>query len=135
MHPNHETCERIFEQWHLRAMSRDVESLLDLYHPDAVLESPLIPRLLDVASGICRGHDEIRRFFVEGTRRRPNDLVRWHRTGRYFCDGRTVIWEYPRETPDGDQVDLVEVIDFEVEKIRHHRIYWGWFGARLLKRA
>jgi len=53
---------------------------------------------------------------------------------RYFCDGRTVIWEYPREAPEGDQVDIVEVIDLDGEKIRHHRIYWGWFGARLLRR-
>ncbi len=124
---------RLFDEWHQRARSGDVDSLLALYHLDAVLESPLVPRLLGVAEGVCRGHAEIRRFLVEGTRRRPNDLVRWYRTGQYFCDGRTLIWEYPRETPTGDQVDLVEVIDFADGLIRHHRIYWGWFGARLLR--
>ncbi|OSC33523.1 hypothetical protein B8W67_10355 [Mycolicibacillus koreensis] len=30
--------------------------------------------------------------------------------GRTTARDPPVIWEYPRETPDGDQVDLVEVM-------------------------
>jgi hypothetical protein len=53
----------------------------------------------------------LRHFFTEGAKRRPNDLVRWYRTGEWLTDGRRLlIWEYPRETPEGDQVDLVEVM-------------------------
>jgi hypothetical protein len=36
--------------------------------------------------------------------------------------------------PDGDQVDLVEVMELNGARISHHRIYWGWFGAPLLQR-
>jgi hypothetical protein len=40
------------------------------------------------------------------------DFVRWHRTGRWLTDGeRLLIWEYPRAAPDGDQVDLIEVME------------------------
>jgi hypothetical protein len=39
-------------------------------------------------------------------------MVRWHRTGKWLTDGeRLLIWEYPRQAPDGDQVDLVEVME------------------------
>ena len=69
---------------------------------------------------------------MEGTRRRPNDLVRWYRDGCYFVTGDTLVWEYPRQTPDGDQVDILEVMRLEGGKIKHHRIYWGWFGTQML---
>ena len=29
-------------------------------------------------------------------------------------------------------MDIVEVMDIADGLIRHHRIYWGWFGVRLL---
>jgi hypothetical protein len=58
--------------------------------------------------------------------------VRWYRTGTFFSNGRQLVWEYPREAPDGDQVDILEVMDIEDGLITHHRIYWGWFGVRML---
>jgi len=30
-------------------------------------------------------------------------------------------------------VDITEVMDLAGPKIRHHRIYWGWFGTPLLQ--
>jgi steroid Delta-isomerase len=130
-------CERIHREWHERAMARDTEGLLALYAEEAVLESPLVPAILgDRASGMLRCHGELRRFFEEGARRRPNDLVRWYRSGRWLTDGeRLLVWEYPREAPDGDQVDLVEVMEVADGLIQHHRIYWGWFGSSLLVRS
>ncbi len=125
----------VFSEWDRRARAGDVAGLLSLYSADAVLESPLIPRILDQASGILRGHDQIRPFFESGTRGRPDDLVRWHRSGHYHFDGRTLIWEYPRQTLDGDQLDLVEVMDLTGREIDHHRIYWGWVGTALLTRG
>ncbi len=128
-----EDCARIYEAWHDRAKARDVEGLLALYAEDAVFESPLVPQILDdVKTGVLRGAHEMRRFFEEGTKRRPNHLVRWYRSGKYFSDGHTLIWEYPRETPDGDQVDILECMEIAAGKIQHHRIYWGWFGFKLL---
>lgn len=130
-------CARIHQQWHDRAKSGDTEGLLALYAEDAVVETPLVQAIFDGReSGILRGHREIRPFFEEGARRRPNLLVRWHRTGRWLTDGeRLLVWEYPRQTPDGDQVDLIEVMEIVDGLIAHHRIYWGWFGTALLTRS
>jgi len=130
-------CARIHQQWHDRAKSLDTEGLLALYAKEAVLESPLVQAIFDDReSGILRGHREIRPFFEEGARRRPNALVRWHRTGRWLSDGeRLLVWEYPRQAPDGDQVDLVEVMEIADGLIQHHRVYWGSFGTALLTRS
>jgi steroid Delta-isomerase len=43
-----------------------------------------------------------------------------------------LTWEYPRATPDGDQIDLVEVMDVSGGLITHHRVYWGWVGFKML---
>jgi hypothetical protein len=128
--------ERIYVLWDRYARDRDVEGLLSLYAEDAILETPLIPAILGVDRGVLQGHASLRHFFEEGGRRRPNELVRWHREkGRYFFDGARLTWEYPRVAPDGDQVDLVEVMDLAGGLIRHHRIYWGWFGVGQLVRS
>lgn len=79
-----------------------VDGLLALYAEDATFESQLVPAILpDAGSGVLSGHEEIHRFLAEGTRRRPNDLVRWYRTGDYLCDGHTLFWEYPRASRGG----------------------------------
>jgi hypothetical protein len=82
------------------------------------------------------GHGQIRPFFEEGARRRPNELVRWYRTGNWLTDGKRVLmWEYPRQAPDGDQIEIVEVMEIEHGLIQHHRIYWGWFGVNQLTQS
>jgi hypothetical protein len=43
-----------------------------------------------------------------------------------------LMWEYPRATPEGDQMDFTEVLEFDPELIRGHRVYWGWYGVRTL---
>ena len=124
-------CARIYEQWHQFTMARQAERLIDLYDEDAVLESPLVMAILDdKTEGVLRGRKEIKHFFDEGLRRRPDDLLRWYRTGIFLSNGKLLTWEYPRQTPDGDQIDLVEVMEVEAGKIKQHRIYWGWFGFR-----
>jgi steroid Delta-isomerase len=55
-----------------------------------------------------------------------------YRTGTFFSNGRQLTWEYPRHTPHGDQVDLVEMMDIANGLIVHHRVYWGWVGFRSL---
>ena len=120
----------MFRVWHERAKERDVAGLLALYATDAIFESPLVPAILDdKQDGILRGHGDIRRFLEEGTRRRPNELVRWYRTGHYLSDGRMLVWEYPRKTPDGDQIDILELMEIDAGLIQKHRIYWGWKGC------
>ena len=90
--------ERIHHQWHEYAKGRDTAALIGLYAEDAVFESPLVPVIMGTDSGVLRGRPQILAFLEEGTRRRPNELVRWYRTGQYLVAGDTLVWEYPRST-------------------------------------
>ena len=128
-----EPARHIYEQWHQAAKNRDTAALIALYADDAELESPLVPVILGRDSGVLRGRAEILAFLEEGSRRRPNELVRWYRDGRYLAAGRLLVWEYPCQTPDGSQVDILELMELDDDgKIRRHRIYWGWFGTQML---
>lgn len=124
-------AEYTYQEWDRRTRAGDIPGLSELYLPDAVLESPLVPRILEGESGVLTGHLELEPFFRRGTASRPNELARWYRTGIYQFDGRTLIWEYPRQTPKGDQLDLVEVMDLHGPQIAHH---WGWCGTPLFTR-
>lgn len=121
----------VFDEWHRLITARDGVGLAALYTADAVLESPLAPRVLDSNSGVVHGGDGLEEFISEVTRRRPEEdqLPSLYRTGDFMFDGQTLIWEYPRETPRDDQLDLVEVMELEGPRIRRHRIYWGWRGT------
>jgi len=126
----------IYDRWHETVVGRDLDGLMALYAEDAILETPLIlVTLTDRTRGILKGTSEIRPFFEAGLRKLGNELNRWHRTGLFFSNGRQLTWEYPRETPQGDQVDLVEVMDVANGLIAHHRVYWGWAGFQTLVTA
>jgi hypothetical protein len=112
-----ETARFVFVEWDRRARNRDVPGLLDLYAGDAVLETPLAPRVLNQPSGVLRGKDELARFFEEGGRRRPNELVRWHRDGTFVWNGRTLFWEYRRDAAGGEQVDIAEVMELRAARL------------------
>lgn len=127
-----ETIDRIYHEWNDALSNLDVEGLLALYAPDATLESPLVPHLLKTERGICHGHEELRKLLVELRRTQPK-VRQFHRTG-YFTDGHTLMWEYPREAPNGEQMDFVEVMEIENGLIQRHRVYWGWYGVGVLKR-
>ena len=134
--PQRSDHARIHAEWHRAARERDTPALIALYAEDAVLESPLVPALLDEKpDGVLRGKAEIARFLEIGAKSRPIDLVRWHRSDVFFSAGSTLVWEYPRETPDGDQLEIVEVMDIAQGLIRWHRIYWGWKGCTLIARS
>ena len=123
--------ERIYREWDERLAKNDAEGVVALYAPDAVFESPLVPHLMKVERGILRGHGELRAFFEKLAQRKP--AVRGRYRAGYLTDGRTLFWEYPREAPGGDQMDLAEVMEIGEGLIRRHRVYWGWFGVRILQ--
>jgi steroid delta-isomerase len=126
----------IYERWHATVVGGDVDGLMALYADDAILETPLIlATLRDKTEGILKGKSAIQPFFEAGFRKLRNDLGRWYRTGTFFSNGRQLTWEYPRATPQGDQVDLVEVMDIVDGLIAHHRGYWGWVGFKTLVAA
>ncbi len=128
-----DNIERIYREWDKALSDNDPEALLALYARDATLESALIPYLLKQERGICRGHDELRVLFKEVARRKPK-ARRYYRTP-YPTDGKKFMWEYPREVPEGDQMDFVEVMKLNDQGlIQKHRVYWGWFGVGVLQR-
>lgn len=123
--------ERIYKQWDDALGSRDLEASLSLYADDASIESPLVQHLMKTKEGIVRGRDRLREFITLVFQTNPPQRKRF-RTG-FFTDGRIVTWEYPRATPGGDQMDLVEVMEIQNGLIRRHRVYWGWYALNVLK--
>jgi hypothetical protein len=130
-------CERIFRDWDAAARAADVEAMLALYAEDALFETALVPVVLpEKTDGVLRGKAELRLFFARSSANRPNAALLWRRTGRWLSDGRRLLaWEYPRSTPDGDQVDVAEFFELEHGLIVCHRVYWGWKGAAMLAPA
>ncbi|KMO33323.1 polyketide cyclase [Methylobacterium tarhaniae] len=123
----------IHEQWHDTVVRRDIDGLMALYADDAVFESPLVwASQPEGCAGVLTGKPAIRDFFARGFQSPQNGLGRWYRTGVVFTRGHQLAWEYPRETPDGDQIDLMEMIDVSGGLIAHHQVYWGWVGMRAL---
>ena len=123
--------ERIYKLWDDALGKKDLEAALALYADDASIESPLVAHLLNTKEGIVQGKDDMRKFIALVFRTQPPQRKRF-RTG-FFTDGRTVTWEYPRASPEGDQMDLVEVMEIQDGLIRRHRVYWGWYALNVLK--
>lgn len=120
----------IYQAWNKALANNDVDGLLSLYAPDAIIESPLIPYLLKIDSGICKGREELRLLLEKVAERKP--LIRKYFKQNFFTDGKTLIFEYPRQTPDGEQMDFVEVMEIKHGLIQYHRVYWGWRGFKVI---
>lgn len=125
--------EHMYFAWNDALSRNDAEALLALYARDAVLESPLIPHLLGMDSGVLRGHDQLHPLFAKLAERKP-PVRQYYRTP-YLTDGKRLIWEYPRDAGKGEQMDFAEVMELNDEGlIQWHHVYWGWFGFRVLQR-
>jgi ketosteroid isomerase-like protein len=127
-----QAAERIYHEWDKALADGDVDRLLGLYAPDAILESPVVPVVTDREVGVCRGHEELRPV-LEQVRDRKPPLRTYYRTG-YLTDGsRMMIFEYPRDAPNGEQMDFVEVMEISDGLIQRHRVYWGWRGMQVIR--
>ncbi|MBJ6724631.1 nuclear transport factor 2 family protein [Geomesophilobacter sediminis] len=123
--------EHVYQEWDRAWSEDDLDAMIALYAPDAVLESPLVPHLRGTSNGVCRGREAIRELLEIAAPRKPHRRT-FYRKG-YFTDGRLLLWEYPRETPEGEQMDFVEVMEIENGLIKRHRVYWGWTGVEIIK--
>lgn len=126
--------ERVFQAWDEALGARDADTAMTLYAPDATLESPLVCHLLGTPEGVVRGRENIRRFVADHVFPHQPPQRRRFRAG-YLTDGRRLVWEYPRETPGDDQMDIVEVMEISGGLIQRHRVYWGWYGFGMLQRG
>jgi ketosteroid isomerase-like protein len=124
------TIERIFAAWDDALGAKDVDAAIRLYAPDAVLESPLVRHLLGTPEGVVRGRADLADFVRQVFAHQPAKRRRF-RHG-LLTDGSRVTWEYPRETPDGDQMDIVEMMEIRDGRIARHRVYWGWVSVGML---
>jgi ketosteroid isomerase-like protein len=124
------TIEDVTRRMEAALSARDVDALLAMYAPDATLESPLVPHILGEGPGVVHGHAELRPFLEKLLARTPT--LRHYYSDGFLTDGRRAVWEYPRETPEGEQMDFVEVMEIEDGLIRLHHVYWGWRGVRIM---
>jgi hypothetical protein len=127
----HAAAEAVYRQWDEALGAKDLDAAMALYAEDAVLESPQVRHLLGVEHGVPAGRDVLRDFVRIVFARTP-PLRRRHR-GPLFTDGRTLMWEYPRSAPDGEQMDLVEVMEIADGLIVRHCVYWGWRALKVLE--
>ena len=125
-----EQVEHIFIAWDEALGARDVDAAVALYRPDATLESPLVCHLLGSEDGVVRGREALRRFVSKVFAYQPEKRRRY-RSG-FLTDGSRLVWEYPRQSPDSDQMDIVEVMEIRDGLIAHHRVYWGWVSVGML---
>lgn len=126
-----QAAERIYQAWDEALGRKDLDGAMRLYAPDAILESPLIRHLLGSEEEVIHGRDNLRAF-VEKVFARTPPLRQRHRDG-FFTDGRRLIWEYPRATEDGQQMDFVEAMDIVDGLIQRHCVYWGWLAVKVLE--
>ena len=124
-------AERVYHEWDAALGAKDVEAAVALYAPDCRLESPLVRHLLKSEEGVVAGREKLRDFIKTVFERTPPVRERY-REG-FFTDGRKLMWEYPRATPDGEQMDFVEVMEIEDGLIRRHCVYWGWRGVKVME--
>jgi hypothetical protein len=123
--------ERIYRAWDDALGKRDLEASLSLYAADAWIESPLVQHLLQRRDGFVQDKDNLRKFIEKVFETNPPQRKRFKQG--FFTDGHVLTWEYPRSSPDGEQMDLVEVMEIEDGLIKRHRVYWGWYAHNVLR--
>jgi len=123
--------ENIYRLWDDALGKKDLEASLALYAEDASIESPLVQHLMKTKEGIVRGKHALRDFITRVFATNPPQRKRFKQG--FFTDGRMLTWEYPRSSPEGQQMDLVEVMEIEDGLIKRHRVYWGWYALNVLR--
>lgn len=126
-----EASERIYHAWDEALGRKDIDAALSLYAEDTTLESPLVRYLRGSDDGVIRGKAELRAFVEKVFRTTPAQRQRYRRG--FLTDGTSLMWEYPRLTDRGEQIDLIEVMELKDGLIQHHRVYWGWLGVKFLQ--
>jgi ketosteroid isomerase-like protein len=128
-HQDRDTIEHIFQAWDDALGARDLDASMALYHENATLESPLIRHLLGTEKGVIHGRENLRSFVAQVFSKEPPQRRRF-RTG-FLSDGSRLTWEYPRQSDDGEQMDIVEVMEIRDGLIQRHVVYWGWYSVKL----
>lgn len=126
---NRDAVKHIFHAWDEALGARNLDASMALYHENATLESPLVRHLLGAENGVIQGRANLRSFVAKVFANEPPQRQRF-RIG-FLSDGSRLTWEYPRQGDDGEQMDIVEVMEINDGLIQHHRVYWGWYSVKL----
>ena len=131
-----EQLRAIYEKWHAGFGRNDLPAIMALYAENAVIETPTVLTVYpDATEGVLRGRAAIEALFARILQNISGEFRELHRSGLFLASGNLLMWEYPRLTPSGDQLDLVESMDIEDGLIVYHRVYWGWRGYKSLQEA
>ncbi len=114
--------DRIYGAWDAALSHHDASALVAMYAEDAVIQSPLIPRLMHRPRAFCRGRGEIRALYEAVLAWRP-EVQRSLRMA-YVTDGQRITAEYPRDAPDDVAFTCVEVMEVRDGLIQSHRGVW-----------
>ncbi|MDN4999623.1 nuclear transport factor 2 family protein [Bradyrhizobium sp. GCM10027634] len=125
-------AERICTLWDEALGNKDLEASVALYADDASIESPLVQHLMKTPTGIVQGKDNLRIFISRVFQTNPPQRKRFKQG--FFTNGRIVTWEYPRVAPDGEQMELVEIMEIDKGLIQRHRVYWGWYALSFIRK-
>ncbi len=114
--------DRIYRAWDRAFAHHDTLALVAMYAEDAVIQSPLIPRLMHRTRAFCRGRDQIRTLYEAVLAWRPQ--VHRSRRTAYLTDGEKITAEYARAAPDDVMLSCTEVMEIRDGLIRSHRGVW-----------
>ena len=124
-------AERIYHQWDEALGAKDVDAVIALYGPGLRPGVAVRPASVELRGRRRRPTGKAAGIRATGLCAPP--AVRQRYRKGFFTDGRTLMWEYPRAKPDGEQMDFVEVMEIRDGLIHRYRVYWGWFGLKLLQ--
>ncbi|MBC8065484.1 MAG: nuclear transport factor 2 family protein [Chlorobia bacterium] len=74
-------AEQIAKSWTDAWNNHDVDALMEHYSEDVVFHSPFVKLLNSDQSGVIRGKEALREYFVRGMEAYPHDRFQLHRTG------------------------------------------------------
>lgn len=116
MHPNH----TLTLQWFAAFNEHNLESLLSLYDDNAKHYSPKLKALQPATNGLIQGKDALRAWWQDAFERLPQ----LHYTILTItANDERVFMEYIRQTPNENDMQVGEVLEFVNEKIVASRVY------------
>jgi ketosteroid isomerase-like protein len=114
--------KQIAQRWFAAFNAHDLESLLALYHEDAVHFSPKLKVHRPETDGLIRGKDTLRAWWHDAFQRLPS--LRYE-VLTLTADDEQVFMEYIRHVEGEAELRVGEVLVVEDGRIAASRVYHG----------
>ncbi len=119
-----QSATEIADRWIAALAAADVDALVNLYHPEVILETPATYVLSSPFHGVMQGLEEVRQFFDAVVHQTP--LPRPSRRPPPLTNGRVFTWESNISFGNTNAREFAEVMEIRDGLIFRHRFYWGW---------